>query len=160
MCAGNGNSLLSPLFGALGTLFENLARGSFLPRCKHNPPYRKPSWARRHCESAVGTSRPRGFCTFRLDIALFLVLDMGHSRLSCRPHTFGLVDIIPRALSSQDIFDFLLLHILAFVVALVDDKVVGAGEALEAVLADKVLGGRVTGRDSRDAQHVAACWAD
>lgn len=124
MCAGNGNSLLSPLFGALGTLIES-----------------------RH--GLVGTANLQ-----------LVPVGLVVSALFVWTLHFGLVDIIPRALSSQDIFDFLLLHILAFVVALVDDKVVGAGEALEAVLADKVLGGRVTGRDSRDAQHVAACWAE
>jgi hypothetical protein len=74
--------------------------------------------------------------------------------------TLRLVHVVPCALSSQDIFDFLLLHVLALEVALVDYEVVRAGEAFEAVLADVVFGGRIARRDFGDAQHVAACWAD
>ena len=71
-----------------------------------------------------------------------------------------LVHIVPCAFASKDVFDFLLLHVLAFEVALVDHKVVGTGEAFEAVLTNIFLGRRITGWYFGDAQHVTACWAD
>lgn len=71
-----------------------------------------------------------------------------------------LVDILPRILAAQNILDFLLLHILALKVALVDDEVVRAGQAFEAVLADVFFGGWVAGWDFGDAEHVAAVGAD
>ena len=74
--------------------------------------------------------------------------------------TLGLVHVIPGALATQDVFDFLLLQVLALVVALVDDEVVRAGEALEAILAYVLLDCRVPWRHAADAQHVAAGRAD
>ena len=85
---------------------------------------------------------------------------LGYNGLCAAQPTFRFIHIIPGTLSSQNIFNFLLLHVLALVVALVDDKVVGAGQAFEAVLADKIFGRRVAGWYCGDAQHVAACWAD
>jgi hypothetical protein len=74
--------------------------------------------------------------------------------------TLRLVDIVPCAFPAQNVLDLLLLHVLALKVALVDDEVVGAGQALEAVLADRVFGRGVAGGHFGDAQHVAAGWAD
>jgi hypothetical protein len=74
--------------------------------------------------------------------------------------TLSLVDIIPCAFASQNILDFLLLHILALKVALVDDEMIRAGEAFEAVLANIFLSRRIARWDFGDAQHIAACWAD
>lgn len=48
-----------------------------------------------------------------------------------------LVNVGPCVLAAEDIFDFLLLHVLSLVVSLVDDEVVGTSEALEAVLTDR-----------------------
>lgn len=72
----------------------------------------------------------------------------------------SLVDIVPCALSTQDVLDFLLLHVLALVVALVDDELVRTGETFEAVLTDVIFRCGITGRDSGNAQHVAACGAE
>jgi hypothetical protein len=74
--------------------------------------------------------------------------------------TQRLVHIVPCALAAQNIFDFLLLHVLSLKVALVDDEMVGAGETLEAVLANIFLGSRIAGWYFGDAQHVAARWTD
>jgi len=72
----------------------------------------------------------------------------------------GLVDIVPSALAAEDILDLFLLQILALVVTLGDDEVVGAGEAFKAILADIGLSGGVAGGHGGDAQHVAACRAE
>ena len=93
-----------------------------------------------------------------LNYALSAAASTRHAE--CFGRTFGLVDVCPGVLSSDDILDFLLLEIFALEVAFVDDEVVGAREAHETVLSDKVLSRRVAGRDLGDAQHVAACWAD
>jgi hypothetical protein len=74
--------------------------------------------------------------------------------------TLSLVHVVPGALAAQNVLDFLLLQVLALVVALVDDEVVRAGEAFEAVLAYVLLDCRVSWRYAADAQHVAAGWAD
>jgi hypothetical protein len=74
--------------------------------------------------------------------------------------TLSLVHVVPGALAAQNVLDFLLLQVLALVVALVDDEVVRAGEALEAVLAYVLLDCGVPWRHAADAQHVAAGWAD
>jgi hypothetical protein len=98
-----------------------------------------------HCDSNLFGNTP--FCRFFIG--------------ACEvKHTLRLVYIIPRAFASQDVFDFLLLHVLALKVALVDNKVVRAGEAFKAVLANIIFGGRIAWWDFGDAQHVAACWAD
>lgn len=70
------------------------------------------------------------------------------------------VYVIPGTLSTQNVFDFLLLQILALVVTFVNYKVVGTSKAFETVLADRVFGCRVTGGYFGHAKHVAACWAD
>ena len=137
------------------------------------------SSARLHCESAAGTSTPGRCGTFRSDIGLFTVSfhPLDPSRLSqalspafprhsppppnkTQQRTFRLVNIVPRALPAQNVLDFLLLQVLALVVALVDDELVGAGQAFEAVLADVLLDCGIAGGYATDAQHVAACWAD
>lgn len=74
--------------------------------------------------------------------------------------TLSLIYVVPGALAAQNVLDFLLFQVLALVVALVDDKVVRAGEALEAVLAYVLLDRRVPWRHAADAQHIAAGWAD
>jgi hypothetical protein len=74
--------------------------------------------------------------------------------------TLRLVHIVPCALAAQNIFDFLLLHVLSLKVALVDYEVVRAGEAFEAILANIFLGCWIAGWYFGDAQHIAACWTD
>ena len=148
---------------------------------------RRRSWARRHCGSAAGTSMPGRYGTSRWGIVLFsvsivrihtaiLILSLHHQSPSSSAvtqaqspqynsvrgskRTLRLIDIIPRALAAQDVFDFLLLQILALVVALIDHELIWASQALEAVLADVGLGSWIAGCDARDAQHVAACGAE
>lgn len=137
-------------------------------------PCRRRSLARQRYESVAGTSTPRGSGTSRWDIGLFdchsyassvIVHSWTGRHVTLKSpdivgRTFCLVYVIPGTLSTQDVFDFLLLQILALVVTFVDYKVVGTSKAFETVLADRVFGCRVTGGYFGHAKHVAACWAD
>jgi hypothetical protein len=127
---------------------------------------RRRSWAHPHYEFATGTSTPDRCGTSRWDIELWGIsscVDEGqpaNQPASLEKPTLGLVHVVPGALAAQNVLDFLLLQVLALVVALVDDEVVRAGEALEAVLAYVLLDCGVSWRYAADAQHVAAGWAD
>lgn len=70
------------------------------------------------------------------------------------------IDIVPGTLATQNVLDLLLLEVLALVVALADDEVVGAGQAFEPVLALVGGGGWVAGGNGGDAQHVGAGGAE
>ena len=137
-------------------------------------PCRRRSLARQRYESVAGTSTPRGSGTSRWDIGLFdcqsyassvIVHSWTGRHVTLKSpdivrRTFCLVYVIPGTLSTQNVFDFLLLQILALVVALIDHELIWASQALEAVLADVGLGSWIAGCDARDAQHVAACGAE
>lgn len=74
--------------------------------------------------------------------------------------TICLIHIVPSTLSTKDILNLLLLHRFALKVPLIEYILVGAGQALEAIQADVLLGGGVAGRHFGDAQHITAGGAD
>lgn len=74
----------------------------------------------------------------------------------------GLVDVLPAVCSAQHVLDFLALHPLALVVALVEDHLVGACLAFKAVETGELLlfEWQVVCWYGRYCEAVAAGWAD
>src|SRR5262245_41326803 len=107
---------------------------------------------------------PRRFCTSLPDIALGTsqhhTPTPGASSSSLLNTTFCLVHFVPGALSAEDVLDLFLGHRLALIVLLVEDVLIRAGEALEAIETDGQFGRGVADGDLGDAQHVAARGAD
>ena len=72
-------------------------------------------------------------------------------------HTISLVYILPRVLPAHHILHLLPLHLLALIVFLIDQEVIGAGATFESVLP----GGEVVGRyGARDREGVGAVGTD
>lgn len=72
------------------------------------------------------------------------------------------IDILPAVRAAQHVVGGFELHVLALVIAPVEDHLVGTGAAFEAVFAGVVGvgGGEFGGVEGGYGEHVAAGWAD